>query len=267
MARALQKVAELAPAYTMYLQHEVLPILRAGFLPPIAEGLARFIATPQTQQAISEIVREQTTGDNVGEFDTHPPLGERVAALQRLRVQNAVGGDSDLPFLSNPDKEMRLLLEYGGADSAAKLSAIRWEDVGESVYAKQWHQLVDAHASWFGGLTIGNLPAGKKSYNDMGASLKNPGETLVGAEDRRTRAAYLMTAGLGAALLRAGWRIETGPGLPLEVKRGEDSVDPRDVIMRLVENAATYKEWKSRCDALGIADIALAPSSPAPLST
>jgi Zn-dependent protease with chaperone function len=193
MVSALRKVALLAPAYSTYMQHEVLPILRLGFLPPIAEGFERFIGNPETREAFDKMVHEQTTGDSSGEFDTHPPLSERVAALERLPVAKVADvRDGALPLIPNPEKEARLLLEHkAGADSVGQLNAIRWEDVGESVYARDWQHIADAHARWFGALTLGTIPAGKIPYADLGASLKNPGEELLDSQDRIARAAFV----------------------------------------------------------------------------
>lgn len=260
---ALRKVALLAPAYSVYLEQEVLPILRSGFLPPLAEGFERFIGNPETREAFDKMVHEQTTGDNHGEFDTHPPLNERVAALERLPAAKVADvSDGALPLLANPEKEARLLLEHNaGSDSIRQLNAIRWEDVGESVYAKEWQRVADAHTHWFGALTIGTLPAGKIAYSDMGTSLKNPGEELVDGHERIARAAFVMTAGLGAALVRSGWTVETGPGRPLNVKKGDAALVPPRAISRLINEAHARSEWQTECDALGISGIPLAPGA------
>jgi hypothetical protein len=248
----------------VYLQHEVVPIMQSGFLPPLAEGFERFIANPETRNTFDKMVHELTTGDVSGEFDTHPPLNERVAALGRLRVAPSAGtSDGTQPLLKNPEKHARLLLEHtADADLIRKLNAITWDDVADSVYAKEWTRVADAHVKWFGTQTVGNLPAGKKAYTEIGGALKNPGETIVGSEERLGRAAYVMTAGLGAALLRAGWKIETGPGRPIEMKNGDASLIPREVVGRLIENVDAYTEWKAKCDELGIAQIPLAGTTP-----
>jgi hypothetical protein len=107
-------------------------------------------------------------------------------------------------------------------------------------------------------MTIGNLPAGKKAYSEIGATLTNPGETLLSSEERTGRAAFVMIAGLGMALLRSGWKVETGPGRPLELKKADATIVPHEVISRLVANAESYKDWKIRCDELGISAIPLA---------
>lgn len=263
MVSALQKVAMLGPAYSVYLQHEVLPILQRGFIPPLAEGFDRFIANPETRTAFQQMV-QQTTGDVDRQFDTHPPLSERVAALERLPVaQIPATAETSQPILKNPEKHARLLLEHNaGPDSIRQLNAIQWEDVGDSIYAKEWHHIADTFATALAALTIGTLPAGKKAYAELGKELKNKGQAFVDADERLGRAAYVISSALGAALLRAGWRLETGPGRPLEVKNGESSLIPREVVGRLIEDAGFYKEWEAKSEALGISGIPLAGSSP-----
>ena len=270
MVSALQKVALLSPAYSTYLQHEVLPILRSGFLPPIADGFRRFMASPGTTEAFTEMVRQHEAETTVDQFETHPPLNERVAALERLRLAHIDQvQETSAPLLGNADLQARLLLEHSaGDDQIRQLNEIRWEDVAEKIYADQWSQIAKAHAQWFGSLTVDNLPAGKRAYADMGKKLRNEGEMLVGSDEALPRAVHVMIAGLGSALLRAGWHAETGPGRPVEVRRGDASVIPVQVIGRLVENADTFKEWKAQCDALGITGLPLAATADAaPMTT
>ena len=64
------------------------PLLVAGtdeqrdrFLPPLASGFAMFVQSEGVSSTVAESIRvEEATGES-SEYDTHPPLRERVAAL------------------------------------------------------------------------------------------------------------------------------------------------------------------------------------------
>ena len=76
MQRALRQVTALAPVHHAYVTHEVLPVLRSGFLPPVALGFDLFRASASTRQVTDRIVDETLTSGVTGEFDTHPTLRE-----------------------------------------------------------------------------------------------------------------------------------------------------------------------------------------------
>ena len=267
MVSALRKVAMLGPAYVTYLQHEVLPVLRSGFIPPLAEGFERFMASPETDQALQRMAEEYTTGTNTGEFDTHPPMSERVAALELLPPASIPKTTDDIaPVVGDSERKGRELLERGvGSDSMRQFRDIQWKDLGTAVYAEIWKRMTAAHADWFGTTTIDQLPSGKRAYEDLGRMLRGKMD-ISSSEERIGSAVYMMTAGIGAALMRAGWRVETSPGRPLELTNGSARVNPRDVISRLVEDVNAFKEWKETCDALGITGLQLRPSEDAALA-
>lgn len=58
------------------------------------------------------------------------------------------------------------------------------------------------------------IPAGQQAFIRMGSLLVGQDEENVNSEERTARAGQLLTAGLGSALLRAGWTLHTGPGHP-----------------------------------------------------
>jgi heat shock protein HtpX len=260
MARALRKVATLGPAYGSYFQNEVLPVLKSGFVPPIAEGFERFLANPDTRQVFEQFADAQTTGDRVAEFDTHPPLADRIAALGISPAATAdVESQSGSVLMPEPDQQARTLLEHHfGADTMNQLKPIAWESVAEHVYTGTWTRMAQHYREWFGTLTTDGIPSGKPAYIQMGSRLVGKEEININSEERIERAVQLMTAGLGATLIRAGWRMETGPGQPLVAVRGEERLDPRKIVVRLVQEPESCREWKALCEAMGVAGLPLA---------
>jgi Zn-dependent protease with chaperone function len=94
---ALRKVAELSPAFTGYIHHEFLPVLQAGYLPPINDGFRRFINSPVIKEQIQKLEREHDKNPPAGIYDTHPPMAERITALG-----GSIEDDTDLDRAAAP---------------------------------------------------------------------------------------------------------------------------------------------------------------------
>ena len=263
MASALKKVATLAPAYDAYFRHEVTPLLGAGFLPPIAQGFTTFLEHPRTQ-AILESNEAHTIGEPAGEFDSHPSMADRIDALNALPVEGAptTGHLGTRVDLADPDNfAARYLRVAFGADNLDALAPVRWEDTAGSVYLPHFMRLAQTHAEWLGDLTIDTLPAGRQAYVDRGAALSDTREGYADAEAHVGRALSVLTAAVTAAMARAGWTIETGPGRSIDAVRGADIVVPRDVVCALADGSLSPTDWAARATALGLAGVRLRPDA------
>ena len=232
-ASALDRVATLAPAYDAYLDTEVRPLVQAGFLPPLAAGFDRYIRQPRIVAFMQEASGDRTTGAEAGEYDTHPPMAERIAALERLPASApAVTVPARDPALGQLDGHARALMRHTlGAELMAGLRPLAWDQAGEVVYARRWHDMAQEYAKWLGVRAVIDLPWGRKAFMQLGAGLVDPREVDVTDDDRVARAMHVFTAGLGSALLRAGWVLETGPGQPLELVNGAERLNPGEVIL------------------------------------
>ena len=95
MASALRRVSVAAPLYAAYLHEEVAPALNAGLIPPIAAGFNEFLAADRTGVTARHLLQASRSAAQTNVFDTHPSLGERLAAL-------GVAASSDLPNIGMP---------------------------------------------------------------------------------------------------------------------------------------------------------------------
>lgn len=258
---ALKRVEVLAPAYATYVDNEVMPVLRAGFLPPISEGFERYLNDPATHQAFQNLATEIAMGAEAGEFDTHPPTAERIAALERIKQPPAAANpkDSATVVLKEPDRHARALLEHNfGRDSVTKLRLIAWDDVGAKVYGEMWQGMSRHHAKWLGALTADQIPADKKWFLKKGSELAGKEAADASAEEKIGIAVHVLTCAVGAVLLREGWTIETAPGRPIVLVRGETRFEPRASITQLAEGKLTADAWNVTCASLGIGGVPLA---------
>ncbi len=65
---ALQRVELIAPAYGSYLNNEVMPVMRAGFLPPVGDGFDRYLADPDMAKVFQDYVKQSSLGVDTGEY-------------------------------------------------------------------------------------------------------------------------------------------------------------------------------------------------------
>src|SRR5688500_7251132 len=142
---ALKRVEVIAPAYASFFSNEVMPVFRAGFLPPLNEGFDRYLADPDRAKLFHDHARITALGAEAGEYDSHPPTAERVAALARLNYKVPENPrDATATLLKEPDRHVRALLDHMyGKDNVGKLTPIRWDEVGGKVYATLWLSIVE----------------------------------------------------------------------------------------------------------------------------
>jgi heat shock protein HtpX len=260
---ALKKVEMIAAAYSGYIDNDIMPVVRAGYLPPLNEGFGRYMSDPDMSKALHEFATKSYLGGETGEYDSHPPMNERVAALERIKQKPSENPrDATAMMLKEPERHARALIEHmWGREEIVKLKPIAWEEVGAKVYAGQWADVTKEHAKLLGTLTADQVPADRRWFLKMGAELAAMHErTDVSPEGQIGYAGYVVTCAVGTALLNAGWTLETGPGRPILFRRGEERFDPRQSINKLAEGVVSAEsEWRERCESLGIAGTQLAP--------
>ena len=93
---ALKLVEVIAPAYSSFFNNEVVPVFRSGFLPPIHDGFDRYLADPEMAKLFKDYAKKRALGAEAGEYDSHPPTAERVAAIARLAGEGVVDLVRDL---------------------------------------------------------------------------------------------------------------------------------------------------------------------------
>jgi heat shock protein HtpX len=262
---ALKRVEVLAPAYSIYLENEVMPVLRAGFLPPVSDGFERYLNDPDTAKAFESLATEIRLGAEAGEFDTHPPTAERIAAIEKLKTSGKAGAkassavatdDSEKVALKEPDRHARALLEHDfGRDNVLKLRHVSWDDVGVKVYGQMWQAMAQQYAKWLGSLTADQIPADPKWFEKKGEELA---KDEPDADQRVNIAAHVLACAIGEVMVKGGWAIQTAPGRPILLVRAESRFEPHDAVFQLAKGALTADAWKIQCVALGISGVRLA---------
>jgi len=149
LAEGLRKIHVAAPVFGYYWSNEVAPVLHAGFVPPLAAGFQRFVTGEIGQKALAA-AREHSLKESEGDvFDTHPPLRERLQALEGCRPGDITGADPlAITLLADPQTlERAVVAPVLPSADGQHLPPIQWSEVGERVYQPLWQKEIDGAAA------------------------------------------------------------------------------------------------------------------------
>lgn len=262
MRRALKKVTAIAPAHQSYLAHELFPALRSGFLPPVAEGFDKFRAAASIREASDRVIDETMTTGQTGEFDTHPTLRERLAALETVDSGSDAEDDPApaLTLIDAPEPLARELLQQMiGEENVAGLKAVTWDDLGAAMWAPQWMAVAERYKAFLGPIRADALPSGSGPYITLGSKLVDRTEINVNSDERIRRAVQVLSIALGCLLLRRGWTLRADMGAPILVVHGTEVLNPFAPVQGLLDGTLPPEQWVETCGRLGIVGASLAP--------
>jgi Zn-dependent protease with chaperone function len=252
MTSGLRKVNVAAVAYQAYWASEVAPVVSAGFRPPMAAGFSQYFASPAVAPFLRDVAAKGDAAARSGPYDTHPSLGERVAALSRQPAQPVRDSRPATTLLRDLDACEQRLLAGLRADFAA-LKPLAWTDVTGQVYEPIWRARVAAHGGLLAGYTLGSPPRTAIVLRDLGKSI-----APTAPAPAHTQVAWqLLVAACAVALMREGWTAETEPGQEVVLRRGGDELRPYSEIEAVVAGQRAAADWEARCAALGVAALPL----------
>jgi heat shock protein HtpX len=248
----LQAVHRVAPAFDAYWRNECVPVLNSGYRPPLVEGFQKFVQANNVIEAMSKHLDEELKSGKTDPYDTHPPLKERIAAIQHLPAGHVDADDPPAITLLNqiPALEQELIISLAGPVAAGKLKPINWPDVCTQVYMPQWTSLVKANVAGLKGVTPESLPkwaADMRSFE--GRFPRASGHSL---------AAAVVGAALLLLLIRKGGQPDATPGKEVSVTLGGVQVEPFGLLQSLADGKITAAGWQQTCAELGIAGVDLA---------
>jgi heat shock protein HtpX len=250
LANGLRKVHGAAVAFNPFWHTEMIPVLSAGFKPPLADGFARFMQSTQVASAMDKAIDKELKEEKNNPYDTHPPLRQRIAAVQDLPTRLPAGQDPPAISLLEdlPGLERSLLAAMASPQAVAKLADARWEDVAATVYVPMWRKAVTENRTLLQGLTPDNLP-------EKFIPALRPAGAMTEALQKRM---FTISAALTIAALDAGATLECDLGTSVIVTRDGTSVDTFNAPSQLAKGELTAAKWQEHCAALGITGTDLA---------
>jgi len=266
LVQGLRKIHGASMAWGPYWNSEVVPVLNQGCKPAIADGFSRFLTAPQIEVQVTKGIEREIAEGKTEPYDTHPPLRDRIAAIERL---DAEPGEKDaelaISLLEQPESTELQFLELVNPSLAKNsLRQVGWDEIGRTVTIPSWKAAVGEYAPMMVGITAGSLPEVVKKLPQMGSKIRDPRGMLLTPQQRTQRAGQLLGMALGLALLEKGWDLEAQPG-SFFLGKGADKINTSALMDELMEGKVSAENWVKMCDELGITDLALAlPAESAP---
>jgi len=253
----LKKVNGAAGAFDAYWHSEVVPILSAGFRPPVAEGFALFLASPHITARVAENLEEEMQASHSDPYDTHPCLKERIEALAAL--PSAVGQLDDRRAMDLIDGvealELEMLQVLFEEEDPGGLRPIGWKDALSAVYLPAWRQTAREHIRAFEGIRLGELPELAGKPQELSARFEHP--DAVTGDEKWEGACRLFGTAIVAALADRGHAIACEPGDPVLVEIGGERFNPFTILSNLASDRITAAKWKRLCAADGLEQLRL----------
>jgi heat shock protein HtpX len=267
---SLEEISKAAPAFHGFWSSEAAPVLDSGHRAPLLEGFRRFREAGAVSSALEEVLEEERKAE-ADPYHTHPPLGERIAALERLPDAPVPAGDGhDEPALSlvaDVDGLELDLVSFMAGQDVGHLREISWENVPDQVMVPGWRRFLEPHRQELAGIDAASIPehADSAGAQRLAARLVPADELPPEIDMQRGFAMAVLGSAFGLALHEAGWRVSAAVGEPVVCERGPHRVEPFGEVERIAGGETTAAEWRERCGELGIADLPLAGAGePAP---
>jgi Zn-dependent protease with chaperone function len=262
LAEGLKIIHGASAAFDPYWHAEVGPAIERGFRPPLAEGFRRFMAVPDVATGVAGEIERALREGTSGPYDTHPPLRERVAALDALAASaSGPAPAADAPALSLLDDlegvERALLETVVRKDLRANLQPARWEELGERVWVPLWREHATARAPLLRGIRPRDFPTWAADLTALAVRLNLAAYGGVAMDTHRRHAAHVCGAALATALKARGWTVSALPGDGVRFNRGGRTLEPFAALPALAAGQMSPVEWLGQCEQNGIAEIDL----------
>jgi Zn-dependent protease with chaperone function len=253
---SLKKIHGAGLYFPSFLQAELIPAAKAGWLPPLAEGFRGYLAAPEIARAHEKSVLEEIRAGIGDPYDTHPLLRERLASIrQTTRTRDDPALDAPAVSLLDDLADLeRATVSMAMKMSESELKPATWEALGELIYIPQWKEHHQKYGAMLAKQTVLSIPLVMTNLNQWGAGLT---EEALAPEHARTLAITTLGVALTLALLRSGWALDSSLGRNIAVVRDSHRLETFDAVQKLADGASTAQAWNETCAALGIEGVDL----------
>jgi Zn-dependent protease with chaperone function len=256
------KLAGTAAALDAYLETEIGTLVEHGVLPPVLSGARQFVEANRAK--LAEIDADHAKLGEVSPFDSHPPLSERIAAIEALAGKAAkhVGAADERPAISLIRYPEKLVRELITERVKKPLSSIEWTEVAP-LFVAQLHFMLARHRRWLADKSVTDLDRDPETGRTLAGLLEGIGEYAyqLELETLRRVQGQIYTGALSVALEHIGYEARTGPGEPLVFILGDEVIEPSKIVRDYLAGELTEQAWAATWEGAGLherpwADIA-----------
>jgi heat shock protein HtpX len=268
LSKGLRTIHRADPLWAAYWHSEVSPVIKHGSIPPLCEGFTRFLAAPHIAALADTIISQEIAEPKSEPFDSHPPLKQRLEALEKTPSPDLTPDASPaLSLLENPAAvELQFVETMNSQIPKSSLRRVAWDQVGAQVLIPSWRAAVADHTYFLEGYTVEQLPGATRDISQLAYKIKNPKGVLLSQDDRFERAAQLLAIAAALCLIESGWELKSGPGF-CYLQRGDHTIEVFTVLHDLRSGELSPEAWAKTSRELGIAEFRLASSTPQQVST
>ena len=251
--QGLKRIHGTGMAWQAYWNTEVVPVLNLNCMPPIADGFARFLVVPDIAAQVAEGIGKEIEEGSVDPYDTHPPLRDRIAAIEQFTVAPTEQNNAlALSLLDTPEEaELQFVAFVNPELQKESLRRVEWDEIGPAVTIPWWKSRVAEHASLLQGVTAEAVPDFAQKLAEIGSRMPDPQGTLLTREQRTQRAGHLVASALALGMLEKDWQLETRPG-EFYFHRGTEKMNIFALMEDLLAGKITREAWVAICAQAGI---------------
>ncbi|MGH8069870.1 MAG: M48 family metallopeptidase [Candidatus Entotheonellia bacterium] len=259
LIEGLKLIHGAALAFNAYWLNEVAPVLRQGFHPPLVEGFRRYLGASQITKAVSDSLDRELAEGETNPYNTHPPLRERIAAVQDWPDRDAPGYDLPaISLLGNIEGlETQLISVTPNEPTAQAFQSVAWDEVGWKIWVPAWEAYAGKYANVLAGNTPRALPEIAQNLEAFSHRLREADGEDLAPEDRRQQAAATLGIALTVALRRNGWELHVLPGEDAICECKGIIIKPFDIVPELLSGELSSEAWHDLCVNSGIAGLDL----------
>jgi heat shock protein HtpX len=258
---ALKMVHSAGMAFDPYWHTEIVPAIQKGYRPAIADGFREFSAAPSIATNVARALSHELTEGKADPYDTHPPLRERVAALESApAVQRETIDDTEMAIslLENVQSlEVALLDSMVREDYRGKLKPLAWDDAGTELWIPVWREQIRAIRQRLDGFTPAMLPTLAADPGGLALALGLIRDRGAMDDDTIREAAHIVGAALAIALHDRGFTVRARPGHQVMLVREDLVIEPFGALGDLMAKTITPEAWRDQCERAAIASVDL----------
>lgn len=255
VAEGLRKIHGAGWVWWSYWASEVSPLATGGHIPPIAAGFAQFLAAPAVAAQIAQYLEKELVGGESDPYDSHPPIGQRLAAVSENEVSLIDAEDQSAVCLLPELEQLELRwLEFVSPEHKTGFRAVAWSEAATLAIIPSWRSAMAENPTLFEGLRIEAVPSELRDLRETSRKFHDPKGMLLRPEQRIEHVARLLPIAVGLTLLEHGWQLEVSPGLLYFHKDGQ-KLNVFEVFGQLRSGSFPREQWFELSRRLGIADL------------